>query len=79
MDESNNFPCMVCGHYDKAHYIHTESNGAWVYLDDVGHEVWQEEQYPRPVCDFCQDDCIFEQMTNLEYLEWKHDIRNIKE
>jgi hypothetical protein len=63
-------PCK-CSHVEEVHFIFEETVGGWQWLDDVGHEVWVEEPYPRPVCDECGTDCIFEEMTNLEYLEWK--------
>jgi hypothetical protein len=70
------YPCKVCLHNEVEHFIYTETHGWWEWLDDVGHEVWREEPYPRPVCNTCNNDCIFEPMTNLEYLEWCYDIRN---
>jgi hypothetical protein len=72
-NEPSSYPCKSCGHPEQAHFIFEENYGGWVWDDNVGHEVWVEEQQPRPVCDSCGSDCIFEQMTNLEYLEWKYD------
>lgn len=75
----NKFPCKFCFHDEKEHFIFDDSCGHWEYLADVGHEVWVEEPYARPVCNSCGSDCIFEEMTNLDYLEWKYDTnRNSK-
>lgn len=72
MNDQNNHPCR-CGHFLEAHFEDIAQYGGWEYLDDVGEEVWREESYPRPMCGKCEDDCLYEQMTNLEYLEWKYE------
>lgn len=65
------YPCK-CGHEKLNHFEYNDSSGGWIFNKDVGHEVWMEESYPRPVCDLCNNDCSFEQMNGLEYLEWKY-------
>ena len=70
-------PCK-CGHVEAWHFVYEETYGQWMENDDVGHEVWVESPYPRPVCDECKSDCIFDQMTNLEFLEWKYDNHQCK-
>jgi hypothetical protein len=57
----------------SSHGVVDESIGRYEWLDDVGHEVWREDTYPRWICSDCNNDCQFEQMTNLDYLEWKAD------
>ena len=72
-DEQNNFPCK-CGHSLELDYDYEKVQGNWVWLEDVREEVWQEDRYPYSVCDGCGPyDCQFEQMTNLDYLEWKYE------
>lgn len=71
MEYKDKYPCKICHHPEEDHFIFEETAGGYVFLEDVGHEVWQEEPYPRPVCNACGSDCIFEQMTNLDFLEWK--------
>jgi hypothetical protein len=69
-------PC-ICGHRIIAHGEVEEVAGQWQWDDDHKEEVWQEELYPRPVCFDCGPyDCIFQEMTNLEYLEWKSEDKN---
>jgi len=73
----SNFPCQ-CGHLFTAHGEEGGSYyGGWE-IDSEGRENWREEQtQPMPVCYECGPNfCSFKQMTNLEYLEWKYDIRN---
>jgi hypothetical protein len=71
MNESN-FPCK-CGHFYDVHDVIERHYGWYEWLDDVGHEVWREEEESYPVCTVCDTVCYYEQMNNLEYLEWKND------
>jgi hypothetical protein len=72
MSETTVLPCK-CGHVLEAHGEVTEVEGQWQY-DSEENEVWVESPYPRPVCWDCGPyDCIFTEMTNLEYLEWAYD------
>lgn len=67
------FPC-ICGHILSSHGEITEVEGKWEWDMEGETEVWVESPYPRPVCWDCGPyDCIFNEMTNLEYLEWKSD------
>lgn len=76
MSEECPLPCKYCSHPGEQHFIFEDTAGGWVYNADVGHEVWVTEPYPRPVCNLCKLDCIFEEMTNLEYLEWLSEDKN---
>ena len=77
-DELNNFPCR-CGHLLEAHGDVPEEYGGGWHFDKNDKEYWEDPQVqPRPVCFDCGPyDCQFEQMTNLEYLEWKYNLKEI--
>jgi hypothetical protein len=72
MNEQSNYPCK-CGHEYQDHGEEGFDRGGYVFLEDVGHEVWQEHIERYPVCYMCNNECYWQQMNNLEYLEWKYD------
>lgn len=63
-------PC-ICGHKMEKHFDYEETYSDWIFHEDVGHEVEVQTSYPRPVCSSCNTDCLFQEMDNLEFLEWK--------
>jgi len=70
------FPCK-CGHILQDHGSVTEHPGYWDF-DYEGNEIWVEGSQDRPVYWACGPyDCEFEQMTNLEFLEWKANEKEI--
>ena len=70
--EQNNFPCK-CGHPQERHGEIEQNYGEYCWHDDLKENVWVETSYPRSICSSCNNDCNFAPMTNLEYLEWKHE------
>jgi len=72
------FPCK-CGHLLTIHGEEGQGSyyGGWD-IDSEGNEVWREEQeQPMPVCYACGPAfCNFEEMDNLEFLEWKNEEKN---
>lgn len=73
IQESNNFPCK-CGHIYLVHGVVDEDRGGYSNLDDgeVG-QFWESYFVQVWVCFDCSKECEFEQMSNLEFLEWKHE------
>jgi hypothetical protein len=65
------FPC-ICGHSITAHGTYEDEQRGWAWDDDHREEVEVSSSIERPVCYECGPaDCIFVEMTNLEYLEFK--------
>jgi hypothetical protein len=70
-------PC-ICGHLITAHGEEGGSYyGGWD-MNSEGNEVWREEQeQPQPVCYECGPNfCVFVEMDNLEFLEWKSETKS---
>jgi hypothetical protein len=71
-------PCKICFHPGEQHFVFEDTVTEWLFNEDVGHEVEVNSPYPRPVCNECSRDCVFEEMTNLEFVEWKYDNHQCK-
>lgn len=68
------FPCKFCFHAGEQHFIFEDTCAEWIFDAELGREVEVFSPYPRPVCNLCSLDCEFEEMGNLEFLEWKCEI-----
>jgi hypothetical protein len=68
-------PC-ICGHSHLAHGTETETSERYEWDDDHRQEIRALQRYPQPVCYECDRECLFTEMTNLEYIEFKANGNN---
>ena len=70
------FPCR-CGHSITAHDTLEVDQGGYEDLDDgEGGYAWRPDWKQCFVCLPCDLECNYEQMNNLEYLEYKSNDYN---